>query len=136
MILVLDTSVVSALMRQEVRSLARLAVLRPGDLLLCSPVAAEIRFGVERLPDSRRRTLLEAEYARLRAVLPWSDWTEDAAAEFGRRKADLERSGTPVGDMDVVIGSVATSLGGGVATANARDFRRMAGLHVEDWSVA
>ena len=136
MILVLDTSVVSALMRREVVPLGRLAALRPGDLLLCSPVAAEIRFGLERLPDSRRRTMLDAEYAKLRAILPWSDWTEGAAAEFGRRKAFLERAGTPVGDMDVVIASVAASVRGGVATAKARDFRRMVGLHVEDWGGA
>lgn len=136
MSLVLDTRVVSALMRREAVALGRLARLRPGDVLLCAPVAAEIRFGLERLPDSRRRTLLEAEYSRLRDVLPWSDWTEDAALEFGRQKAYLERVGTPAGDMDVVIGSVAVSVGGGVATANARDFRRMADLHVEDWGHA
>jgi tRNA(fMet)-specific endonuclease VapC len=133
MILVLDTSVVSALMRREAGAFGRLKKLRPGDLILCSPVAAEIRFGLERLPDSRRRSLLEGEYSRLRAVLPWSDWTEQASLEFGRQKAHLERAGTPVGDMDVVIASVALSVGGGVATTNARDFRRMSELPVEDW---
>lgn len=131
--LVLDTSVVSALMRREEPALVRLAALRPGDLLLCSPVGAEIRFGLERLPGSRRRDLLEAEYARLRSVLPWCDWTEAAALEFGRQKALLERAGTPVADMDVIIASVASSVGAGVATRNARDFLRVAGLSVEDW---
>jgi tRNA(fMet)-specific endonuclease VapC len=136
-ILVLDTSAVSALMRREERVLARIRDLRPGDLVLCSPVAAEIQFGLARLPEgSRRRVLLEAEYARLRAVVPWSDWTEAAAAAFGSQKAILERAGTPVGDMDIAIGSVALSLGAAVATANARDFRRLQGLQVEDWGGA
>lgn len=135
MTLVLDTSVVSALMRREAAALKRLSALRPGDLILCSAVAAEIQFGLERLPQSRRRTLLEVEYAGLRAVLPWSDWTEAAALEFGRQKARLESQGTPVGDMDVIIASVAISLGGAVATANARDFRRINALQVEDWGV-
>ncbi len=35
--------------------------------------------------------------------------------------------------MDLVIGSVAVSVGGAVATVNAQDFRRMTGLPVEDW---
>ena len=70
---------------------------------------------------------------RLGAAIAWSDWTETAAHQFGRQKASLERAGTPVGDMDIIIASVALSLGAAVATTNARDFRRMAELVVEDW---
>lgn len=101
---------------------------------MSAPVAAEIAFGLRRLPEgSRRRALLAAEYERLRLLLSWIDWTEGAAIEFGRQKEALERAGTPVGDMDVIIGSVAAAIGGGVATANARDFQRMHGLRVEAW---
>ena len=132
--LVLDTSVVSAIMRREEPALARLKAFLPGDLVITSPVAAEIAFGLRRLPEgSRRRTLLTLEYDRLRRVVPWVDWTEAAATEFGRQKAAIERAGTPVGDMDVIVGSVAIAIGGGVATANARDFRRLQGLHVDEW---
>jgi len=132
--LVLDTSVVSAIMRREEPALERLRAHRPGDLVLSSPVAAEISFGLRRLPEgSRRRTLLAAEYQRLRSLVPWCDWNEAAALEFGRLKAELERAGTPVGDMDVIIGSVAFSLGGGVATANLRDFEKLSGLRLEAW---
>ncbi len=132
--LVLDTSVISAIMRREEPALDRLKALHPGDLVISSPVAAEIAFALRRLPEgSRRRTLLTVEYERLRRVVPWSDWTEEAALEFGRQKEALERAGTPVGDMDVIIGSVAIALGGGVATANARDFQRMHGLRVDAW---
>jgi tRNA(fMet)-specific endonuclease VapC len=133
--LVLDTSVVSAVMRREAAVLDRLRALSPADLVLAAPVAAEIEFGLCRLQEgSRRRGLLAGEYAVLRTALPWADWTEPAALAFGRHKEALERGGTPIGDMDVIIASVATALGCGVATANARDFRRIAGLHVEDWS--
>ena len=133
--LVLDTSVVSAIMRREEATLRRLQAAHPADLVICAPVAAEIAFGLWRLPEgSRRRTLLSVEYERMRRVLPWLDWTEAAALAFGRQKDALERAGTPAGDMDVIIGSVAIAMGGGVATANARDFQRMQGLHVEDWA--
>jgi len=134
MTLVLDTSVVSAIMRREAPALDRLRALHPGELVLSSPVAAEITFGLRRLPEgSRRRVLLTAEYERLRAVVPWADWTEAAAHEYGRQKEALERAGTPVGDMDVIIASVALALGGGVATANVRDFRKIEGLWVDAW---
>jgi tRNA(fMet)-specific endonuclease VapC len=131
--LVLDTSVVSAIMRREEPTLDRLKALHPGDLVLSSPVAAEIAFGLQRLPvGSRRRTLLANEYERLRKAVVWNDWTEDAALAFGNLKEGLERAGTPIGDMDVIVGSIALAIGGGVATANARD-RKLRGLHVDEW---
>lgn len=134
MTLVLDTSVVSAIMRREEPALSRLQGLQPGELVICAPVAAEITFGLQRLPaDSRRRTLLAAEYDRLRRLVRWSDWTEPAALEFGRQKEALERAGTPIGDMDVIIGSVAIVLRASVATTNVRDFERIRGLDVQAW---
>jgi tRNA(fMet)-specific endonuclease VapC len=135
--LLLDTSAVSALMRREDGALAKIRGLRPGDLVLSSPVAAEIRYGLRRLPaESRRRTLLEAEYERLRGVARWLDWTELAASEFGRVKALLEVAGTPVGDMDLIVASIAFAAGGAVATTNAGDFVRIPGLRVDDWRMA
>lgn len=134
MILVLDTTVVSALMRREHDALARLALETPGDVVLSSPVLAEIKYGLERLAAGRRRDLLEREWARLRAVLGWHDWTVSAADAFGREKARLERSGTPVDDMDIAIGSIAIALSARLATRNVRHFRRLVGLQVEDWS--
>ena len=63
----------------------------------------------------------------------WSDWTEEAALAYGELKEAIERAGTPVGDMDVIIGSIALAIGAGVATANPRDFRRLPGLQVDEW---
>lgn len=121
-------------MRRDEPTLDRMKALHPGDLVLSSPVAAEITFGLRRLPaDSRRRALLANEYVRLRQAVSWADWTEEAAQAFGRLKEAIERAGTPVGDMDVIIGSIALAIGGGVATANPRDFRRLPGLQVDEW---
>jgi tRNA(fMet)-specific endonuclease VapC len=86
--------------------------------------------GAGRLPRAPRST----GAAALNLVLPWLDWTEDSALLFGVLKADLERAGRPVGDMDVIIGSVALGSGAGVATTNVRHFSDMRDLVVEDWS--
>jgi predicted nucleic acid-binding protein len=130
----LDTNVVSALMQRDPGALDRLRGERPGAVVLCSPVAAEIRFGLERLPQGRRRTLLEREYRRLEELLRWADWTRDAAEEFGRQKARLEGRGLLIEDMDVAIGAVAQSLGARLATRNIRHMSRLEGVVVEDWS--
>lgn len=131
---VLDTSAVSLLMRHDPGAIARARARPPGTLILCSPVAAEIGYGLQRLGPSQRRARLTAQWVRYRGVLRWSDWTEAGAEHFARIKAEVERAGTPVADLDLVIASVALALGVGVATANVRDFGRIAGLSVEDWS--
>lgn len=133
--IVLDTSVVSFLMRRERNALERLSHHAAGDVVLSSPVAAEIRFGLERLQSgSRRQRLLAEEYDRLRALVRWSDWTEPAALEFGRQKALLERKGDVIEDMDVAIGSLAIVLDATLATGNVRHLARLDGLRLEDWS--
>jgi predicted nucleic acid-binding protein len=133
--IVLDTSAVSAVMHGMPSALDRLRAERPDAIVLITPVAAEIRFGLERLPrGSRRRRLLETEYAKLRHVARWEDWTEDAAMEFGRQKARLTKLGTVIEDFDISIGSAAIALGARLATLNIRHMERLAGLAVEDWS--
>ena len=133
--LVLDTTAVSPLIRRDPGHLEQLRPLEPRQVVLCTPVAAEIHFGLELLdPDSRRRHLLEQEFHRLRACVSWADWTESAAGIFGRLKAMMQAKGTSVDDMDLVIASVATSLGAAVATSNVRHFKLIPDLEVLDWS--
>lgn len=133
--IVLDTSAASAVMHGIESAIERLANERPDEVILVAPVAAEIWFGLERLNrGSRRRRLLEAEYARLRGALRWEDWTEDAALELGRQKARLARLGRPIEDFDVAIGSLALALDARLATLNVKHMARLDGLTVEDWS--
>ena len=132
---VLDTNVVSAIMHRMPEALTRLAIYPPNDIVLCAPVAAEISCGLARLPArSRKRRTLEAEYARLREVVSWSDWTEAAAQTFGRHKAILEHRGQRLDDMDIAIGSIALSIEASVVTRNVAHFARMDGLAVDDWT--
>ncbi len=132
---VLDTSAASAVMHRIPTALERLARLKPREVVLTSPVAAEIWYGLERLdPRSRRRRTLDDEYRRLRSLVRWNDWTEDAAREFGRQKSHLAARGAMVDDMDIAVGSIACVLGASVATLNRRHFFRFEGLAVDDWS--
>ncbi len=133
--LVLDTSAVSAVMHGDSGALHRLRDEDPSGVYLCTPVAAEIRFGLSRLETgSRRRQLLEKEFRRLRAALRWTDWTEPATLAFGHWKAVLQERGTPIEDMDLAIASVAVGLSARLATLNARHFSRVDDLQVDDWT--
>jgi tRNA(fMet)-specific endonuclease VapC len=131
---VLDTNAVSALMKGEPAVIERLAATTPAGVAIPQPVIAEIAFGIERLPRSKRRTSLQARFDLISAELPRADWTDAVSQRFGRIKATLERRGTRIEDFDAAIAAHALALEATLVTANLDHVIRVPGLRVEDWS--
>ena len=131
---VLDTNAVSALMRGDAATVARLAGLPRGDVSVPEPVHAEIEFGIQRLPPSKRREHLRAQHDRIRGEIPTALWTPEVSREFGAIKTLLERRGAPIEDLDVAIAAHARAASATLVTANARHMARIPGLDSEDWS--
>jgi tRNA(fMet)-specific endonuclease VapC len=52
---------------------------------------------------------------------------------YGRVRATLEKKGTPIGALDLMIGAHALVLGVALATNNTKEFSRIKGLTVVDW---
>ena len=48
--------------------------------------------------------------------------------------ADLEKAGTPIGPLDMMIAGHAKSLGYTVVTNNTKEFERVKGLKLENWA--
>lgn len=111
--------------------LGRLTAYRAGEVLVSSVTAAELWYGVER---SQHR--LQDEKALRQFLMPLDvvPFDEEAAAFYGGVRASLERDGTPVGPLDTMIAAHALSLGAVLVTNNMREFSRVQGLHVEDWT--
>jgi tRNA(fMet)-specific endonuclease VapC len=131
---VLDTNAVSALMKGTPPVVERLAASTPAEVAIPQPVLAEIAFGIERLPRSKRRTSLQARFDLVSAELPRAEWTDAVSQAFGRIKAMLERRGTRIEDFDAAIAAHALSLEATLVTANLDHMVRVPGLRVEDWS--
>lgn len=131
---VLDTNVVSALMRGDARVIARLRRLPKADVSLPQPVLAEIEFGLGRLPASRRKTRLTATFHLIRDEIGRAAWTDDVSAAFGRIKALLFRKGQPIEDLDIAVAAHALATGATLVTANLSHMLRVPGLRVEDWT--
>ena len=134
MIYVLDTNAVSALMKGNPAVIDRLAATIPSDVAVPHPVLAEIAFGIERLPRSKRRTSLQARFELVATELPRAEWTDAVSQMFGRIKASLERRGTRIEDFDAAIAAHALVLDGTLVTANLSHMTRVPGLRVEDWT--
>ena len=60
----------------------------------------------------------------------------EAARESARIRVDLERRGLVIGPLDLLIAGTAVSRGAALATNNTREFSRIKGLRLEDWTRA
>jgi tRNA(fMet)-specific endonuclease VapC len=128
----LDTNIVSYLLRRAPEPLVqRLASTSRDDVGISIVTAMELRFGVEKNPE-RARTR-EAVDAFLSAM-PVLAFPEDMPSVYGRIRVDLERRGKPIGPLDTMIAAHAVALKTTLVTNHTREFRRVKGLRVEDWT--
>ncbi len=131
---VFDTNAVACVMKNDAAIIARLRAAEPSELGVPQPVFAELAYGIERLPRSKRRDALAAQLQRVRAVFQRVAWTDDVSARFGEIKARLEHAGRRIEDFDAAIAAHALSLDAVLVSADVGHMTRVAGLRVEDWS--
>jgi len=129
----LDTDILSKLMKSAPASalVTRLARVPPEDQFTSSVTFGEILYGAHR--SSRTAALLERIEETLLPELPILPFDADAARRCGKLRAELERRGTPIGDADTRVASIALSRGLTVVTGNERHFQQVPGLEIEDW---
>jgi tRNA(fMet)-specific endonuclease VapC len=132
----LDTNIVSALMKGTPAVVDRLAATERTDVAVPQPVLAEIAFGLERLPRSKRRSELQERFDLVSAEVAHAEWTDDVSLTYGRIKAALERRGERIEDFDAAIAAHAVAAGSTLVTTNAAHMKRVPGLKVEDWTAA
>lgn len=131
----LDTNAVSAVMKGEPRTLARLREAAKREVFVPQPVLAEIAYGIARLPKSKRKQSLRDRFELVKSELQRADWTDAVSEAFGEIKAQLERKGTPIEDFDAAIAAHAKAREATLVTANISHMVRIAGLRIEDWSM-
>lgn len=124
--IVLDTNVVSELMRPEPAPQVLAWMQRSsGDGLYTTAVTiAEIRYGIARLPEGRRRQSLhqaadEIFAAFPRQVLPFDLASASAYADI---VASREQQGNPISGFDAQIAAICRAQAASLATRNTRDF--------------
>jgi tRNA(fMet)-specific endonuclease VapC len=128
----LDTNTVSAVMANEPKVKAKLA-LKP-TIVTCAIVRGEIRYGLERLPQGKRRRDLEKKANMVFATLTIEPTTSAAGDIYGHVRRSLELQGYNVSDNDLWIAATALSLGA-VLVSNDQAFSHVPGLTVEDWTI-
>ena len=131
----LDTNICSFIMRErpaEVLAKLQACVEAQQRIVISAITYAEMRFGlIGKKASPKHAGLVSAFVARLDGILPW-----DAAAvdEMTRVRIELASYGTPIGDNDSAIAGHALAAGTVLVTNNVREFKRVAGLRIEDWA--
>jgi tRNA(fMet)-specific endonuclease VapC len=133
--LILDTNAVSALMKGDPVFIERLKQRSSKEEVgIPQPVLAEIAYGIERLPKSKRREALQERFDLVRSELARASWSDEVSESFGRIKAMLEKKGQRIEDFDAAIAAHALASDAVLVTANLEHMTRIPGLTVEDWS--
>ena len=133
-VFLLDTNVFSEALRPEPRQRILQKITRfRDDIAIASVVLHELRYGVERLPPSRRRISAERYLHEIVATMPILDYDRAAAEWHARERARLVAHGQTPPLFDGQIAAIAAVNDLVLVTFNLPDFNRFEGLRVESW---
>jgi tRNA(fMet)-specific endonuclease VapC len=100
--------------------------------LISSVVLSELHYGVRK---SRWRKTNQALLDEFLLDFDAIDYGASAAVFYGELRTALEKRGQPIGPMDMMIAAHALALDAALVTHNTREFTRVKGLRLEDWTV-
>lgn len=128
----LDTNICSYILRKRpLHLIQRFEGLMHDQLWLSAIVAAELRYGAEKL-GSQKFTLQIEHWLSGFNILPWPSV---ATYPYAKVRAELAGKGTPIGGMDLLIAAHAMAEDSVLVTNNSREFKRVPGLAIEEWSL-
>ena len=129
----LDTNICIYALKQSEVVLKRLLSEHPIDVGLSVITEAELRTGAAKSASATKTTRLLENFLRPLTVL---DFTSDDAVACAEVRAKLERAGTPIGPLDTLIAAQAVARKLTLVSNNEREFKRIAGLRLENWADA
>lgn len=130
--LMLDTNICIYIIKQQPASvLKHFLEYQVGDIGISSITLSELRYGVAKSMHREKNAKALDEF-----IIPLEivSFDEEAALAYGDIRATLEKAGTPIGAMDMLIAAHAVSLGIPLATNNTREFIRIPTLRTIDWT--
>jgi len=127
-----DTNICIYLIKKRPNTvLERFRQESPQDVAISSITLFELRYGIEKSKYKKR-----SENALEKFLLPLNliDLDRSAATEAAIIRAQLEKKGMPIGPYDLLIAGIARSRSMTLVTSNTKEFKRVTGLHVENWA--
>jgi tRNA(fMet)-specific endonuclease VapC len=127
-----DTNIcIYILKKRTAHLLEKLEETRSDQICISAITYAELNYGVAGSVSKKLNQSILQDFVSRLEILPWQ---ADAAEEYGKLRVYLEKKGTPIGNMDLLIAAHALSEKCVVVTNNLREFKRIPNLKCEDWS--
>lgn len=128
----LDTNIcIYAIKHKPEKVFKKLQKINPSDVCISSVTYAELIYGVEKSAAVERNRLA---LSMMLSNIEIMNFGVLAATSYGMVRADLEKKGTPIGPLDMMIAGHAKSLGCTVVTNNVKEFSRVKGLKIANWA--
>ena len=126
----LDTNIVIYTMKNRPEEVRKIFNANAEQLSISTVTLMELLYGAEKSSDPAQNTRsIETFAARLRVL----DYDSAAAQHTGQIRAELAKNGKPIGPYDQMIAGHARSLGLILVSNNAREFKRVQGLRLDNW---
>jgi tRNA(fMet)-specific endonuclease VapC len=126
-----DICVLQIRRRRAENVLARMAAHPAGSFAISTITIAELQCGVAKSQDPAANLAVLTQFLAPFVIVHFD---APAAAAYGPLRAGLERSGISIGPLDTLIAAHALALKLILITNNEREFRRVPGLRVENWT--
>lgn len=127
----LDTEACIYALKQNKRVIERLLATARVDVAISVITEAELRTGAAKSSTPSRTLQLVENFLSPITLL---EFTSDDAMAYATIRAKLERAGTPIGPLDTLIAAQAVARNLTIISNNEREFRRVNGLKIENWS--
>lgn len=129
----LDTNICIYLIKNRSETLlARLRNFHTEEIGVSVVTVAELQYGVAKSQQKERN---QAALEAFLLPLDIASFSIECTLIYGEIRADLEKQGRPIGPLDTLIAAHALSIDVPLVTNNTREFARIGGLRVEDWTL-
>ena len=131
MMRLLDTNTcIYFLNRTSEQLIAQFKKFSPADVKLSAITVAELYYGVEKSKARKNNRLNVERFVSTFEIIPFDERICNVYAQI---RTSLEKSGTPIGPMDLLIASISLANNFILVTNNTREFRRIKKLKLENW---
>ena len=97
---------------------------------ISSITLSELLYGVSKSSKPGQNQMALTQFVAPLEILPYDD---EAAQYYGNLKAHLEKQGTPIGSLDMLIAAHALSTESTLITNNEKEFIRIPNLKIDNW---
>ena len=125
----LDTDTVSLIVRKNASVIGNLIKHEDDEICISAICYAELFYGLEKKGSER----LFNEVSSIIGKLSILAFDESQSELYGKIRVKLEKTGTPLGDMDILIAAAALSADAILVSHNKSHFSKIKGLKIEDW---